>query len=130
MKVITIAIDEIEVQERLRPVTESLVKALAANIEREGLRLPIEVRRRRGGTWVLVAGAHRLAACRLLGHETIPALEWTGTAQEMRRREVMENLARNELTQVERAQYVAAAQRAYQEENPESRRGGYDRSLK
>lgn len=69
--VMTIPIDSVRVvaQDR-RPIDADLVDALVASIRRDGLRTPIDVAK---GTLVLCAGAHRLAACKKLGMNTIPA---------------------------------------------------------
>lgn len=57
-----------------KPGDETLA-LLAASIARHGLLQPIIVRRNdRAGRYVLVCGARRLAACRLLGMEEIDAL--------------------------------------------------------
>lgn len=56
------------------PADETLA-LLAASIARHGLLQPIVVRRNaQAGRYVLVCGARRLAACRLLGMEEIDAL--------------------------------------------------------
>lgn len=121
MKIEEIPVDKIHVADRLRPVTEDVIPALAANIARDGLRQPIEVAKALGGNWVLVAGAHRLAACKHLGWETIPAVIVIGTKLALRQRELMENLARNELSVLERCQFVAELKKLFEEEHPEAR---------
>lgn len=130
MKLISVPIASIDASGRKRPVTESTVAALMTDIAEDGLNVPIEVEPKGKGRWKLVAGAHRLEACRRLGHATIEATEKAGKGSKPRRRELMENLARGELTLIERAQYVAAAHGLYLEENPSAGRGKYDRALK
>lgn len=121
MKIEEIPVDTIHVADRLRPVTEDVIPALAANIARDGLRQPIEVAKALGGNWVLVAGAHRLAACKHLGWETIASIVVVGTKLALRQRELMENLARNELSVLERCQFVAELKKLFEEEHPEAR---------
>lgn len=107
MKVEPLALDLIEVGPRARPVREAKVAALVLDIQERGLRQPIEVDAPRKGRFQLVSGAHRLEACRRLGWETIPAVTLRASANERERDELMENLARADLTALERAQYLA-----------------------
>ena len=72
----------------------------------------------------LVAGAHRLAACKLAGQAEIEAFVVSGTEVELRRAEILENLARNELSALERAQFLAELKRLFQEANPDAKHGG------
>jgi ParB-like chromosome segregation protein Spo0J len=67
-----VALTDIRVFKRLRPLEPALVEALAASMEAEGLRHPIAVR----GTsqdYHLVLGRHRLEAARQLKWKTIRA---------------------------------------------------------
>ena len=72
-KVLEIDIDEIEVGETLIPIDQRRVAALAESIADIGLLQPISVSGRR-----LIAGRHRLLACRALGWSQISAIELTG----------------------------------------------------
>ena len=72
-KVLEIDIDEIEVGETLIPIDQRRVDALVESIRDVGLLQPISVSGRR-----LIAGRHRLEACRALGWVRIPAIELTG----------------------------------------------------
>jgi ParB family chromosome partitioning protein len=129
MKIVRVPIADIVVADRLRPTDPDAVRALSLNIETDGLRHPIEVSKTESG-YRLVAGAHRLAACRALGWADLPAVVVAGNAGELRLRELTDNLVRRDLTALERAQGLAALRRLYQEDHPATRRGGYDRSLK
>ncbi len=125
MQVKTIEIADIEVTDRLRPVTAEAVKGLAEDIAKRGLRQPIEVvAQTRGSKYRLVAGAHRLAACKSAELETIAAFVVSGTNAELRQAELLENLARNELSTLERVQFVAESKRLYQEAHPDAKHGG------
>ncbi|TCS62555.1 ParB/RepB/Spo0J family partition protein [Varunaivibrio sulfuroxidans] len=120
-----IDIDSIEVKNRLRPVTLSAVKGLAEDIAQRGLRQPIEVAAQSGGNkYRLVAGAHRLEACKSAGLTEIAAVVIVGPAAALRRHEILENITRNDLSKLERAQFLAELKRLYQVENPHARHGG------
>ena len=68
-----VALIDIRVFKRLRPLDPALVEALAASMKEEGLRHPIAVRRTPEG-FHLVLGRHRLEAARRLKWQTIPAI--------------------------------------------------------
>ena len=71
MKPVAIKITEIYVPQALRkPVDPAKVTALAESIAQEGLKMPIHVRTDKD-RYVLVAGLHRLEACKALGEQTI-----------------------------------------------------------
>ena len=73
LKPVPVSIEDVYVPLKLRkPVEARVVEELAESIIDEGLKVPIQVRRD-GNRFVLVAGLHRLAACRLLEQETIDA---------------------------------------------------------
>ncbi|MDA0228828.1 MAG: ParB N-terminal domain-containing protein [Proteobacteria bacterium] len=54
-------------------LNQETVDALAENILEEGMKVPIQLRED-GGRFVLVAGLHRLEACRALGDEKITCI--------------------------------------------------------
>ena len=101
-----IAFDDIDIPEGRREVNPAVVKRLADSIEQVGLRHPITVRKR-NDRYVLVAGRHRLEACRKIGRESVPATIVTMTNAEARMWEIAENLHRAELTKLERDEQVA-----------------------
>lgn len=101
-----------------RAVTEEKVAALAGSIKDIGLRTPITVRFVDGwvdpdgavvdGQPVLVAGAHRLAAVKLLGWDQIDCYVFEGDSEiDARLWEIAENLCRAELTKLEEAEQIA-----------------------
>ena len=100
----------IEVGQRLRGIDEGWAKGLAATIEATGLQNPVQLLKV-GDAHRLVAGAHRLRAFQLLGRDEIPAAIYeTETDQpelELRRSEIVENIARRELSALDRAAHVA-----------------------
>ena len=99
MKVHHILVSDIEIRARLRPATPEYVDGLAGDMDKRGLRSPVEVSEGRDGQpYILVSGLHRLMAARQLGWETIPAFIVSGSNEELRLDELLENLQRNELT--------------------------------
>ena len=80
MKEIAVPIDQIYVPAGRRGTANpETVKALAEDILENGLQVAISVRKD-GERFVLVAGLHRLEACKALGEKTISAI-LAGTPQ-------------------------------------------------
>lgn len=129
MEIVEIPVPSIRDDSRARPVTPAVAEQLARDIAARGLRTPVEVARAAGGAYRLVSGGHRLAAFRVLGRDTIPAVVVRGSALELRRDELLENLARNELSMLERAQFLAELKRVYQEIHPAAKNGGDRKSI-
>lgn len=74
MRSIRIRIEDIYVPvKRRKTLVPETVETLAESILEEGLKEPIQVRPD-DDRYVLVAGLHRLEACRELGEETIEAI--------------------------------------------------------
>ena len=71
----------------------------------------------------LVAGLHRLRACEQLGWKTISATVLPLSKVEANLASLDENLARHELTVLERGEMLAQRKRLYEALHPESRRG-------
>ena len=125
-----IPLDMIEVGTRLRGVSANTVAVLAASIGEVGLLNPITVHQRsilRGRIetqgWGIVAGLHRLEACRSLGMDQIPAHVVTLGEIERQLAECDENLCGTKLTPSERAMFTARRKQAYEALHPETRRG-------
>ena len=125
-----IDITAIRTRTRLRAVLDDgRIEAIAESLAAIGLQSPILVRPSEpGDDYTLVAGAHRLAAARRLGWEAIDARICLGSLDEMRLIEIDENLARAELTPLDRARFVAERKRVYLRMNPERTHGGDRRS--
>jgi ParB/RepB/Spo0J family partition protein len=100
-----LAIDEIVIPDGRREVDPAVVKRLADSIESIGLRHPVTVRKK-GEQYILVAGRHRIEACKKVGREHVPAIIVTMTNSEARMWEIAENLHRAELTKLERAEQI------------------------
>lgn len=124
------AIAAIAVVDRLREPDPRAVAALQADIAERGLRQPIEItpETAEDTSWRLVSGAHRLAACAALGWTLIPAFEVSGTEDELRRDELLENLARSELSALERAIFAGELRMLWHHAHPEAGPGGDRRS--
>ena len=106
---------------RLREVDPAQVKALAESIKEVGLINPITVYARsiiRNGQHVegygLVAGAHRLEACKILGWQEVPAVIVDLDENDRIIAECDENLCGSRLTPAEKAEFTAARKRAYE----------------
>ena len=108
-RVIPMALSEIRVMDRRRTLDPDQVRVIAESMERIGLQSPIIVRLDLADPagCVLVAGAHRLAAAKELGWLKIDALVVDGEADELALIEIDENLARAELTPLDRALFLA-----------------------
>ena len=113
-----------------RALSDTSVRALQHSIEQVGLLQPIlltpDLR--------LVAGAHRIAACKMLGHETIRAETVDLGDLDRELAEIDENLIRNELTALERGESLARRKTIYEALHPETKpvqeRGGPGRGHK
>ena len=100
---VRIAIDAIIIGRGRRKATNENVSSLMTSITAIGLRTPISVLSRDAdGYHPLVAGRHRLEACRALGHTEIEA--WVIKDKiEAEKWEIAENLHRAELTALQRS---------------------------
>lgn len=111
-----VAIDEIQVPPGRRALRD--VTALAESIREVGLLNPIVITTES----VLVAGLHRLEACRLLGHTTIACTALQLSEVDAQLAEIDENLFRHELTVLERGEVTARRKDLYEAKHPETRK--------
>lgn len=106
----------IHVAEGRRALREDAVPPLMESIKRLGLQVPLAIRVADemvmpddgeivANVPMLVAGRHRLEACRRLGMATVPVVEFPNEA-DARLWEISENLHRAELSAVERAEHI------------------------
>ena len=109
MQTSRIFLDEISVQERLRPFEESRVKPLAESMAMLGLQQPISVWFDEAAqSYRLIAGRHRLEAAKHLGWDQIDAIEVRDMSDIDRQIwEIDENLMRAELSPTQEAQHLA-----------------------
>lgn len=115
MKPITINLDDIEIGERHRALSDDAVTRLAASMKDIGLRQPISVRIVEemmldgfltAGVPVLVAGRHRLAAAKALGWSQIDCIEVEDDDIAAELWEIAENLHRLDLTKEQRDGHI------------------------
>lgn len=124
MEIIQIDPALIVVGERLRAVSPDYVALIRESIAANGLREPISVTAADAeGFHRLIAGAHRLQAALELGLATIPAIPFTGTEMEAQLAEIEENLIRRELSEMDRATFLARHKTLWDALHPETRGG-------
>lgn len=97
------SVDSIAVGQRLRPLDKAKVQLIADSYRRTGQITPIELAYRGPGKWLLVVGLHRLEAVKVAGGKTIDFFRFEGDADAQELREIEENLARADLTALDRA---------------------------
>jgi ParB-like nuclease domain len=110
-----IYIESIETEGERRPVNRDDVDLLAVSFVRIGMQTPITVRCFPDrisddgtiGAYVLVTGAHRLAAAKQLGWTKIDCFVADCDEIEAQLWEISENLHRRELTSLERSEQIA-----------------------
>ncbi len=102
MKIERLFVEDIDVGNRLRPMHEAAVVALAESMQRLGQLHPISVYSHDDNTLLLVTGLHRLEAAKRLRWDEIDAVLVTGNEIERELQEIAENLHRSELTALER----------------------------
>lgn len=130
-----VPIASISIGARKRSLSMAKVTELADSIAQVGLLSPILVACpnylvEETDDFRLVAGLHRLEAHRQLGLAEIPAtiicVELDALDAELA--EIDENLIRNDLTALERAEHLAARKAIYEQRHPEAKQGGDRRS--
>lgn len=103
-----IPLEAIRISKGRRPLDPAAVEQIASSIAMIGLKIPIDVRPVDGSDEVLLlAGHHRVAACKQLGLVDIAAnvIECDDIEAEMW--EIAENLHRSDLTTLQRSEQVA-----------------------
>ena len=115
-----IPVDQILVEDRLRSVNPDHAALIAESFRANGQMTPIEVRRDEAGKFVLVAGAHRLAAARLAEMDQIAASITDADEDQARLREIDENLCRRDLTELDRATFLAERKAVWIRLHPET----------
>lgn len=123
----SISIDLIDVPaDRLRETNADRVETLSKDIEANGLLQPIGLADEGNGRYTLMFGAHRLAAFQRLKRFEIDArvtsAKWMHQ-QQRRVVEIMENLNREQLTKLQRAESLTDLKRIYEELHPETKKG-------
>ena len=122
----SVSIGSIIIHEGRRAIKEKTVLGLMDSIKEVGLLNAITVFEK-GGSLVLVAGLHRLEACKRLGWETIPVQCLAPTDSDKARvdlAEVDENLIRNEIGALEMGEILERRKVIYEGLHPQTRKGG------
>jgi len=130
MNLQTIALRDLVASEQPRPIRPDEVDRLAASIKDVGLIQPIVVKPTTivHGTamdgWKLVAGHHRVAACRALGWTEIAAVVVNDTSHLQNELiEIDENLCRAELTAAQRTAFSKRRKQIWEALHPENNSG-------
>ena len=113
---VDVPIDEVVVREGRRELRR--LDEIAMSIRELGLLNPITVNEDKR----LVAGYHRLEACRALGWDRIPVRVLRLDELDAELAELDENLVRNELIVLERAECLKRRKELYEAKYPQSRR--------
>jgi ParB family chromosome partitioning protein len=122
--VILASVSAIDATGRLRPVDRAHAQMIAASMNESGLIQPIVVRADASGNGLkLVVGGHRLCGAEINGWDEIAAILIECSDDEARQIEIDENLARKELTALERAEFLAERKRVYETLHPEVANG-------
>lgn len=118
-----VALTEIDVRDRLRPVSESGVESIMASINEVGvMKDPVHLRRKKDGKLVLIAGGHRIEAAKRLGWAEVEARIWTDVTDDWSRMmEIDDNLAGAELTPLDTAIFLAQRKVVYERLHPEAK---------
>src|SRR5919199_1397006 len=97
----TVALDKISIGLNRRPLKDEKVAQLMESIKANGLLNPITLDQKLN----LIAGLHRLTACKLLGLDRVECnIIAYEDADHVRLAEIDENLIRNELDALERSE--------------------------
>ena len=120
MEVTEVPIGDIRMRFRLRTPKESKIEEIASSIAQLGLLNPITITTDK----YLIAGFHRLHACKLLKHKTIPAVIKDTTKVYGELMEIDENLKRNELNHIEIAEHMVRREELLEELGIRMKKGG------
>lgn len=123
-----LAVDEIDMTDRIRPVSAAGVEALKASIRDLGvIKDKIHVRKKRGGKIALLAGGHRLTAARELrdegleGFDRIGVVCWDCSDDFAQLVEIDDNLAGAEMSPLDTAIFLARRKQVYERMHPEAK---------
>ena len=133
LRSVALAPAQIEVGERLRKAKPHRVETLAADMQVQGQLQPILVcEAETTGKYMLVDGGQRLAALIAIKAAFVEAVVLPATFGPGLRRyaQIMANVNREELTKLERAEYLSELRDVWQEMNPTAQHGGDRRSAR
>lgn len=122
--VITLPLDRVRVGKRLRQVDPDWATQIGLSMRARGQDTPIWVGPADAeGVHTLIAGGHRVEGATLAGLPTIKALVFEGNELQRRLLEIDENLLRRELTELDRAVFLAERRAVYESLHPETAHG-------
>jgi ParB family chromosome partitioning protein len=134
MQIVTIALSEIDLGKRLRPIDPDQAALIAASMAERGLDEPIKLRahpmKDASYSYLLVAGGHRYRGAEVNGWDDIPAIVVEASDLEARMMELEENLIRHELNPLDRSVFLSEWRTVYIALHPEAKRGGDRKGLK
>lgn len=118
-------LEDIVVEQRLRPVSEAGVESLIASITENGvMKDAIHLRKKKNGKLYLIAGAHRLEAARRLGWDEVEVKIWTDVTDDWAQMmEIDDNLAGAEMNALDTAVFLAQRKAIYERLHPETKAG-------
>lgn len=125
MQIDKVAVADVIMRDRLRPVSEAGVESLIASIAEIGvMKDAIHVRKKKDSKLYLMAGGHRLEAARRLNWVHVPAKVWTDVTDDWARMvEIDDNLAGAEMNALDSAVFLATRKEVYERLHPETKRG-------
>ena len=112
-------IKEIKINDNRREVDNKKIKELSESIKELGLLNPITINTDK----TLIAGMHRLEACKLLGYDEIKVNVVNLNSLLAELAEIDENLIRNELHWLDADKQLARRKAIYEEIHPETKHG-------
>lgn len=118
-----LAVDMLHRRKDARPLNDAILPSLCDSIEEIGVVNPIRVRRD-GDGYEVIAGAHRFAACDLIGLRQVPCIIVDDDDLHAELAMIDENLMRAELSASERASSTARRKAIYLELHPETAEHG------
>jgi len=119
-----VEVSSIAVPKRASPLNDAVVEQLIKSIQRRGLLYPpLVICVPNSDAYLLVVGAHRLEALRRLGLVWVPVIVREGDPEEVEMDQLEENLARKELSVLERAFQEQRLFDLYKTKHPNTVRG-------
>jgi ParB family transcriptional regulator, chromosome partitioning protein len=115
-----VKIANIKIGHGRRELKEEVVLGIMESVGETGLLNPITVSK----DFLLIAGLHRLEACKRLGREEITAKILDVTGLDMELAMLDENLCRADLSVLERGEQLIRRKEIYEQRYPETRHGG------
>lgn len=121
-----IEISKVRIGDERRAVDGATVEKLAESMQQVGLINPITV----DYGYHLIAGAHRVAAAKKLGWDTMPCTMLDMEELQAKLAELDENLVRNQGSVIEQGEWLAEKKRIYEQLHPETRKGAVNQYTK